>query len=56
MPIHRLSTAPDELEKAVADIERSERIVGVAHDGAGCLIVVTDKASRTKPGSKETRG
>lgn len=55
MPVHRITTADPALEHAVRDIERNERIISVSAAGGGCVLVFTEKASRAKPGSKETR-
>lgn len=55
MPVHRV-LLDDDLERAVADIERNERIVNTSPAGEGCVLVFTEpRAERAKPGVKETR-
>ena len=51
MPVQRVPV--DEIEKAVATIERTARIVAVLHSGPGCVLVFTEPRGK---GVKETRG
>lgn len=55
MPVHRVKP-DDRLEKAVEDIEESERIVSTELVGDGCVLVFTERRQqRRAPGGKETR-
>lgn len=53
MPVHRALLI--DLEKTVAKIEKTEKVVTVAVDGNGVVIVTEPKVKRAKPGTKETR-
>ena len=56
MPVHRVRV-DGELESAVEDIERAERVVSTEMAGDGCVLVFTEPRSqkRSAPGEKETR-
>lgn len=52
MPVHRVTVA--EIERAIEEIEKTERVINVSPVGEQSVLVFTE-AKRQKPGSKETR-
>ena len=58
MPVRRVRV-DDELERAVEDIERTERVVSMVMAGDGCLILSTEPRKQHRlgaaSGEKETR-
>lgn len=53
MPVHRVTVA--EIESAIADIEKTERIVSVTPVGDQSVLVFTEPSKRRAPGAIETR-